>query len=147
MNITTLTPYDPAATRDFSPLKIGKHTVTRTPLHGTPHILYCLMDGPRVIGRQISRPSVSDCDWMVRFHSNQERAATKKAAPQAWDSGPLTDRIITLLKAEKLGLAKISTTLNSDPDVISPILTRLTAQNRILRRGGRGKYVYEAFPV
>lgn len=145
MNVVTVTPYDPRAPRDLSPLKVGKHTVNRRPVPGSPHVLYCLMDGSRVIGKQLTPPSAEECDRMARAaHTERASGEEKAAPPQPRAKGELTDSIIALLASRKLGLGKISEELKANPDSVSQILAKLTRQKRVLRRGPSGKYVYEA---
>ncbi len=146
MKVTTLERYDPNASRDFSTLRIGGHVVQRQPLPGTTHTLYSVMHNGRVAGRLISYPSAEDCESVKRQarDAKERQAERTQEIEAAGGIGPLTDRIVRALRTEKMGLGRLGKALNSNPDALSPILARLAKQGRILRRGARGKYVYEA---
>lgn len=137
--------YDPRAPRDLSPLRVGRHTVTRRRLPGSPHTLYCVTDGLREVGRQVSMPSAADCEALLRMAQDRARAAARAAHPLVIrKKGDLTEAIVRLLQTEQLGLGEISARLAVNPNVVSPILSRLTSEQRLQRRGARRKYVYHA---
>jgi hypothetical protein len=67
--------YDPRAPRPSTPIMIGKHVVMRSPLLGSLHTLYRVMDGRDIVLTSISIPSEHDCDCALAAHAARRSAA------------------------------------------------------------------------
>ncbi|KQW96956.1 hypothetical protein ASC94_09110 [Massilia sp. Root418] len=127
--------------RDFSPLQVGKHTVRRTPLRGTPYTVYSTLHGGAVAGRQLSYPSQDDCAKHVAQHLTCSRRAPDLAA--LLDTA-LHARIVEALRLREMDARDLCSRFDLRITSMRPLLALLVSENRIVRRGTARRPIYSS---
>lgn len=140
-NPLPITPYDPRPVVDHSPLTIGEFTVRRAPLRGTPRTVYTTMYREQAAGRQISIPTVDDCERHVRQFLARTHRSGSTAALLDLD---LQARIVDSLRDREQDARDLCTSFNLTSLTLSPILSLLVSEQRITRRGTARRPIYAA---
>ncbi|WP_035546392.1 hypothetical protein [Burkholderia sp. 9120] len=68
IRVRSIVNYDPTIPRATTPMMVGQYVVARSPLHGSAHTLYKVMDGPTVVRTFISIPDADDCRMAIVKH-------------------------------------------------------------------------------
>lgn len=144
MNKITLdSPYVPWDYRNFTVIRVGDYVVQRRQMPDTPRTVYCIMHGKHVAGRQLSYPTPSDChSHVIRFKNNGNRNRAPKIITPS--GGTLAERVVIMLKMQRMDESELISTMKSSSAALSPILNRLVRGMRIRRFGKVGSYVYSA---
>jgi len=138
--------YNPAAVRDCSPFRLGSFVIRRTPLRGTPYLLYSVLLDSDVIGSQITFPSESDCH-VYRRKSEYRETAKSRLSPVRFNNRPadktLPGRIVEVLRAGgEMDQKQIAQILEVGAKSIGAVLGELTRNTGVLRRGTSHRYLY-----
>lgn len=129
---------------DFAPLAIGPYTVRRARLAGTPYTRYSIMAGEDIAGHQISYPDENDClRHISRFHSGA-KDGRQKAAMLDTD---LHARIVGILGTKEMDARDLCHMFSKTVMVMAPVLSMLTLEGRIVRRGTVRRPIYTAPPA
>ncbi len=137
--------YNPMDPVDLSPYTIGEYNIVRQRMYRCPYIRYLIMKNGIVLDAQISKPDATDCQSAERRHKYGIRSPRQVMGfVKANDEGTVTSRIIAACMDGWASSAQIRRSVGKGDQTISPILTRLIADEQLERKGRAGAYQYRA---
>lgn len=132
---------------ELTTICVGKYTVRRKHLNGTPHTVYEVMAGADVAGKQISYPSTQDCAAHISTHQalNRKKTAprTRKKPSTVLRGGSVAARTLAMLEQQpRITADQLAVFMSMAIGDINHVLRALVARDRVTRHGKPPRYTY-----